>query len=55
MINMNSDELKIVKEQISEIKEYREVLSTLFKRRVSLDQAIADWFERGFHIRHTKV
>ena len=51
---MTKEELRIVKEQISEIREYREVLSRLFKYRVSLDQAIADWFEKGFHKKYTR-
>ena len=46
---MTPEQFQIIKEQISEIREYREVLSRLFKSRVSLNQAIADWFEKGFH------
>ena len=49
MRKMNSKQLRIVQKQISEIKEYREVLARLFKHRISLDQAITDWFEKGFH------
>jgi len=46
---MTLEQLKIVKEHISEIREYREVLSNLFKYRVSFNQAIADWFEKEFY------
>ena len=46
---MTPEQLKIIKEHIPEIREYREVLSRLFKYKVSLNQAIADWFEKGFH------
>ena len=46
---MTPEQLKIVKEHISEIREYREVLSNLFKYRVSFNQAIADWFEKEFY------
>lgn len=46
---MTPEQLKIVKEHISEIREYREVLSKLFKYRVSFNQAIADWFEKDFY------
>ena len=46
---MTPEQFQIIKEQISEIREYREVLSRLFKSRVSLNQAIADWLEKGFH------
>ena len=48
-IEMTPEQLKIIKEHIPEIREYREVLSRLFKYKVSLNQAIADWFEKGFH------
>jgi len=54
MRKMNSKQLRVIQEQISEIKEYREVLARLFKHRISLDQAIADWFEKGFHKRYLK-
>lgn len=43
---MTPEQLKIVKEHFSEIREYREVLSKLFKYRVSFNQAVADWFEK---------
>ena len=46
---MTPEQHKIVKEHISEINEYREVLSKLFKQRITLNQAIADWFEKDFH------
>lgn len=46
---MTPEQLKIVKNNITEIREYREVLSRLFKYRVSLNQAIADWFQNGYH------
>ena len=48
---MTPEQLKIVKSNISEIQEYREVLSRLFKYRVSLNQAIVDWFDKGYHNR----
>ena len=46
---MTPEQIQVIKEQISEIREYREVLSKLVKSRVSLNQAIADWLEKGFH------
>ena len=51
---MNSKQIEIAIEHISEINEYREVLSRLFKQPVSLDQAIADWFEKEFHKKYSQ-
>ncbi len=51
---MNTTQHKLVKEHISEINEYKEVLIRLFKQPVTLDQAIADWFEKGFHKKYSK-
>ena len=53
-IKMTSEQLRLVKERISEIMEYREVLSRLYKYQISLNQAIADWFEKGFHEKLSK-
>ena len=45
----------IIRERIHEIQQYRQVLSELLGYRVSLDQAIDDWFDHGFHHRPPAV
>ena len=41
----------IIRERIHEIQQYRKVLSEMLGHRISLDQAIDDWFEHEFHQR----
>lgn len=41
---------RLVQERIGEICHYRKILSRLVKHPVTLEQAIADWFERGYHV-----
>ncbi|MFC1477303.1 hypothetical protein ACFL6L_02440 [candidate division KSB1 bacterium] len=45
---MKITEKSLVKEHIHEIIKYRAVLSNALKKRVTLEQAAADWFEKGF-------
>ncbi|MFC1729100.1 hypothetical protein ACFL6I_02075 [candidate division KSB1 bacterium] len=42
----------ILKKHIHEIIEYRAVLSNVLKRKVTLEQAMADWMEKGYAKKH---
>lgn len=46
---MTKREMEIARKQINSIQEYRKVLSNILHHPVSLDQAIADWIEHGYH------
>ena len=45
---MTPDQKELVKKHIPEICTYRTVLSEMLKHPVSMDQAIADWLEKGY-------
>jgi len=46
---MNSKNSAIMKQHIGEILEYQSVLSIILKRKVTIDQAMADWLENVYH------
>jgi len=49
---MDLQDHTIIKKHIHEIIEYRAVLSNVLKRRVSIEQAAADWLEKGYAKKH---
>lgn len=51
---MTSNEKEIIKKHLSEIIKYQAVLSNILKRKVTVEQAIADWIEKGFHNKFEK-
>ena len=46
---MTKKDMEIARKQINSIQEYRKVLSQILHHPITLDQAIADWFEHGYH------
>lgn len=50
---MKSGDDKIALEHIKEILDYQAVLSSLLRRKVSIEQAKADWFEKGYAEKYT--
>jgi len=49
---MNSKELNLAKQYLTEILEYRAVLSHVLKRKVTVEQAMIDWIEKGYAQKH---
>ena len=45
---MNNREKNLAKKHIDEILNYQAVLSNLLRRKVSVEQAMTDWIEKGF-------
>ncbi len=39
---------RLLKENMGEILDYQVVLSNMLKRKVSIEQAYADWIEKGY-------
>ncbi len=46
---MESKNLKLTKEQVREVCEYREVLNRIYKQKFSMKQALADWIDKGYN------
>jgi len=51
---MKISDLKIAKQHIDEILKYQAVLSNMLKRKVSIEQAMTDWIEKGYAKQHRK-
>jgi len=43
--------MEIARENLHSIIKYKAVLSKLLKKPVSLEQAMADWLEQGYHLK----
>lgn len=51
---MKTSDLKIAKRHMTEILEYQAVLSHMLKRKISIEQAMTDWIEKGYAKQHRK-
>jgi len=48
---MTNQDRRVVQQRIGEICRYRQALTRMVKHPVTLEQAITDWFDRGYHLR----
>ena len=51
---MEISDLEIAKKHMDEILEYQAVLSHMLKRKISIEQTIADWIEKGYAEQYRK-
>jgi len=51
---METSDLKIAKTHMDEILEYQAVLSYMLKRKISIEQAMIDWIEKGYAQQYRK-
>jgi len=51
---METSDLEIAKRHMDEILEYQAVLSHMLKRKISIEQAMTDWIEKGYAKQYSK-
>ncbi|MFC1553570.1 hypothetical protein ACFL7D_02950 [candidate division KSB1 bacterium] len=51
---MDKKDLNIAKQHINEVIEYQTVLSIMLRHKVSIQQAMVDWIEKGFAKKYYK-
>lgn len=51
---METSDLKIARKHMDEILEYQAVLSHMLKRKISTEQAMIDWIEKGYAQQYRK-
>ena len=54
MYIMKKQDVEIAKQHMDEILEYRAVLSYMLKRKITIEQAMADWIDKGYVNRYRK-